>query len=73
MQFFKDGRCTIGSVMLLIADPLGGDQPRLFKVRQFAFDCASARTDAPKDFRCIEAALRIAKDEPQHALLHVGK
>lgn len=29
--------------------------------------------NALKDFRGIEAAFRIAKDEPQHALLYVGK
>jgi hypothetical protein len=59
--------------MLLIADPLDGYQSAALQPGQFSLDCPRSRADASNNFRGVEGAVWVAKDEGQHTLLHLGE
>jgi hypothetical protein len=60
-------------IVFLIADMFDGNEPTAPQARQFAFYGACSRVDASYDLRSVKAALRMAKDESQHALLNLRK
>jgi hypothetical protein len=59
--------------MFLITDALNGDESTAPQPRQLSFNRARSRVNVPLDLGSIEAPLRLAKDEGQHTLLHLGK
>src|SRR5205814_1656974 len=64
---------AVGLVMLLVADESRRDEAAREQPRQFAMHGADSHAGQPHDLVGVEAARRIAVEQPEHALLRAGE
>ena len=70
-QLFKNRSPLVCSVVLLIADALDRHKTTSLQLRQFAFDGTHSRPNVSYNLRSVKAALGMAENESEDALLYL--